>query len=135
MLLAQAPDALRADFRRLYSVSLTQLIDDDVFEAADLAAHLPKTGESATFRALNPDSWRWGVQEHLAAIQADHLRLLAWMKTKDASKKRPKHRPDPIPRPGIAEKQREVEGRFKDLAPASSLEELKRKLAMPRSAA
>lgn len=105
----------------------------DPLEAADMAAHLPQDKSSAVFRARNPDTWQWGLAEQLAALQADALRTLQWMKSKDAARKPPRNQPKPIPRPGVAEVQEETEGRFKDVE-AMPLNELKRRLAAPRQA-
>lgn len=44
----------------------------------------------------------WQDAEHLAALQVDVARLLLWTKTEDGSKGR--NQPDPIPRPGDAER-------------------------------
>lgn len=98
-----------------------------------MAAHLPRDRTSAVFRAVNPETWHWGVAEHIAALQADALRMLLWAKSKDASKKPPRNQPKPIPRPGITEKQEQAEGRFKDVV-GRPLEEMKRRLALPRKA-
>lgn len=108
-------------------------MEEDLLEAADMAAHLPQDKTSAVFRARNPDTWQWGILEHLAALQADGVRMLQWMKSKDATKKPPRNQPKPIPRPGVAEVQEETEGRFKDVE-ALPLDELKRRLAQPRQA-
>lgn len=127
------PDALRADFRAVYRMSIAEMMREDMLETADMAAHLPQNQTSAVFRALNPETWHWGVAEHLAAIQADALRMLIWAKSKDAQRKPPRNQPKPIPRPGVTEKQTAVEGRFKDVE-AVPLDELKKRLAAPRSA-
>lgn len=132
-LLRTAPDALRADFRSRYGISLRDAIAADWEEAADMAAHIPADGSSAVYRAMNPDTWRWGIPEHLAAMQVDLLRWLQWSKTKDATRKPPRNMPKPIPRPGVEEKQKAANDRFKDVE-AVPLDELKRRLAKPRKA-
>jgi Family of unknown function (DUF5361) len=43
----------------------------------------------------------WSTSDYLAAQMIDALHYLVWMETDDARKKNPKHRPVPIPRPGI----------------------------------
>lgn len=60
-------------------------------------AHLPSS--SALSKLQLGDDAYWGISEHLAAMQVDYLRLLAWMKTKDAQYGR--NRPKPIQRPGV----------------------------------
>lgn len=79
-------------------------------------------------RHLNKD-WQWnGVVPHLLALCADSLAWLVWSKTKDGSKNR--RRPRPIPRPGVTAEDKR--GRFRDTV-ALPLDELKRRLAAPRS--
>lgn len=43
----------------------------------------------------------WTVTDHLLAQVADTLQILLWTKTEDAQKKRPKHKPKPMLRPGM----------------------------------
>jgi hypothetical protein len=43
----------------------------------------------------------WTVTDHLLAQVIDALNKLVWFKTKDAQSETPKHRPDPVPRPGM----------------------------------
>jgi hypothetical protein len=43
----------------------------------------------------------WTTNDHLQAQAIDALNYLAWAKTVDAQSKYPKHRPEPIPRPGM----------------------------------
>lgn len=131
MLRHRAYDALRADFRAHYGLDLPTVIKEDLRVAADLAANLPPDKTSAAYRKLNPETWMWGVSEHLMAHQLDVLRWLQWSKTKDASKKSPRGAPKPIPRPGMKEQQAEAEGRFKGVE-SLELDELKRRLALPR---
>lgn len=66
------------------------------------------TRDSALYRAMFPDSWQWGLREHLLAAQLDALHLIFWSKTKSASKG--KDRPKPIPRPGIKPERDETFG-------------------------
>jgi hypothetical protein len=77
--------------------------------------------ESWIYRAVDPD-WRWGIAEHIAAIQADNLNTLVWAKTKDAA--RGKNAPKPIPRPHAPSK-----SVSEDLTP----EEIEEILARPRT--
>lgn len=44
----------------------------------------------------------WLVGDHLQAQAIDALNFLAWAKTKDAQRDSPRHRPERIPRPGMA---------------------------------
>lgn len=87
----------------------------DIFEAADMAAHLPKDGSSAIFRALNPEGWQWTLEAHLAAIAADGIRFLVWAKSKDAARKPPRNQPKPIPRPGMDAEKPQAQDRFAEV--------------------
>lgn len=55
--------------------------------------------ESALFRAMNPDSYRWQLDQFLLADITDSLRWLVWAKTDDARNGR--NRPELVPRPGV----------------------------------
>lgn len=48
----------------------------------------------AVHRALDPDTWRWGLSEQLLALNADYAAIAAWQRSGDS--KAP--RPDPLPR-------------------------------------
>lgn len=61
---------------------------------------LPET--SALFAERNPDTYRWGLSEQLLAMVADALNIANWMNSEDGRRKR--HRPEPIPRPGVNNK-------------------------------
>lgn len=54
---------------------------------------------SALFRAENPDSWVWGMTEHLLAVIADEIAVGNWQRQGRPNATRPK----PIPRPGMQE--------------------------------
>ncbi|MGO1319932.1 MAG: DUF5361 domain-containing protein [Galactobacter sp.] len=101
------------------------------FTWTDLRAivkHLPAT--SAYWRAREPEASRWGVSEYLLAIIADATRWLVWAKTKDA--RRGRNRPQPIPRPGDAERaKRGKQGHFHG-AVSRTVDEVKRLLSRPR---
>jgi hypothetical protein len=45
----------------------------------------------------------WTVNDHLQAQAIDALNMLVWSKTTDAQEKHPRHKPKPIPRPGMVE--------------------------------
>lgn len=64
--------------------------------------------ESAITRAIASDVHVWGVQEQLLAEAVDTLHWLKWVKTKDAQSKPPKNIPEPIPRPGVKPKEKEI---------------------------
>lgn len=49
----------------------------------------------------------WGVAERLAALRLDALRLLVWVKSKDAHAKPPRNRPKPTWQPGMPEEEPE----------------------------
>lgn len=55
--------------------------------------------DSALFRVMNPDTWQWGLAEHLLSINADAAIMGNWMQSKDGQKNR--NRPKPLPRPGV----------------------------------
>lgn len=89
-------------------------VHSDIWECADLAAHLPRDGSSAVFRSINPD-WQWTLEAHLAAVAADGVRWLVWSKTKDASRKPPRNQPKPIPRPGMEQEKPQAQNRFEEV--------------------
>lgn len=62
-----------------------------------LVVHAPPG--TAVFHETNQG---WTINDHLQAQVIDALNILVWMKTEDAHKKNPRHRPKPIPRPGMA---------------------------------
>jgi hypothetical protein len=43
----------------------------------------------------------WTTTDHLQAQAIDALNYLAWAKTTDAQRKNPRHKPEPITRPGM----------------------------------
>lgn len=59
--------------------------------------------DSAIRQVTQPIESAWDTQTYLAAGTVDLLRMLVWMKTKDAQKGR--NRPEPLPRPGDKPKQ------------------------------
>lgn len=68
----------------------------------DLLAFISGLGrESAFVRHELGDDAAWGLQEQLLALNADYLRILIWMKTKDAQHNR--NFPKPIKRPGVSD--------------------------------
>ena len=108
-LLQKDAGALRADFRKHYGVRLRDEMHADIFEAADMAANLPRDGSSAIFRAINTE-WQWTLDAQLLALNADYLAWLRWFKTKDGRKGR--NKPKPIPRPGVAKEASKADDRF-----------------------
>lgn len=110
--------ALRADFQRFYGLNLDGLGSAfGVLHAADLAAHLPP--ESATMLAV---AGGWSKTDLLLATLIDDFRLYVWAKSGGKAK----HKPKPIPRPGV-----DSRSRMKD-ALLLPVDEVKRRLAMPR---
>jgi hypothetical protein len=59
--------------------------------AARLALQLPRTSRYIT--KIDP-SIAWGWPELFSMVQTHSLRMLVWSKTKDATKKNPKDRPE-----------------------------------------
>lgn len=59
-------------------------------------------------RSMHPDAALWGIQEQLLAELVDVAHWLQWSKTKDAQSKPPKNMPEPIPRPGVKPKEKEI---------------------------
>lgn len=53
---------------------------------------------TAMYHAVNEG---WSRNDHLAATVADGVNTLLWTKTKDAQRKPPRNRPEPIKRPGV----------------------------------
>jgi len=68
-----------------------------------LVRHLPR--EAALVRALRGEEADWGLGEHLLAAAVDQLAATNWMyaSTHTAENADPPARPEPIPRPGLAE--------------------------------
>lgn len=95
-LLREHPDELSADMARYYGLHDLRALP--ARHTACLAAVMCRQPESWTHRALQPD-WQWEDQATaLAALQADYLALLTWMRTKDGTRGR--NKPRPYPRPG-----------------------------------
>lgn len=53
---------------------------------------------------------KWPLEAQLLAANVDAMNTLLWTKTKDAQRKPPRNRPEPIKRPGVT-------GRAKKVAP------------------
>lgn len=72
-----------------------------LMDLADLVAWLPK--DSALARAVHPDEWEWGLDQHLLAMLVDAINHFEWSSSlgnphlKGVDKKPPK----PLPRPGV----------------------------------
>ncbi|RBP98457.1 hypothetical protein CRD60_00910 [Bifidobacterium aemilianum] len=96
-MMAQAPDSLRADFQRFYTLDLDELgVSIRPRRAADLAANLPD--QALTWGRIDPKA-SWGADRHLLANIADSVGFLAWTKTKESQ--RPNARWEgATPRPG-----------------------------------
>lgn len=94
-LLKECPDALRADFQRVYQLNLDDLGGQlDIMQAADLAAWLPSG--SAVWIAMDSPA-AWGIDAYLTAGLWDSFNMFQWGMA-DKKKRGPK--PKPIPRPG-----------------------------------
>lgn len=63
---------------------------------------------------MNPDAAPWGLSEHLLAVVADAVIAGNWMQSKDGQKNR--HRPKPIPRPGVEPANKKFGGQAEDMA-------------------
>lgn len=112
--------ALRADFQRFYGLNLDGLGRDyGVLHAADLAVHLPL--DSVTKLEMGGG---WTRSELLLATLVDEFRFYVWAKAGGKAK----HKPKPIPRPGVVDESRK---RMKD-ALLLPVDEVARRLAMPR---
>lgn len=70
---------------------------------------------TALFRALNPEDHLWGLPELLLAEIADGERAAVWQR---GGGKR-KDRPEPIPRPGVGQKETQTYG--KDALPLDEM--------------
>lgn len=80
--------------------------------------------DSALVRATGSDAV-WGLQEQLLAAAVDNLAILAWQRTEDGHKGR--NRPEPIPRPGITDKNKEngkVTEHFGEAVPIGQVNEM-----------
>lgn len=67
---------LRADFRRYYGLKYDQAVDEDIDEAADLAAMLPQG--SRLHAALNPVNG-WTLEQYEGAVTANAIFKLIHM--------------------------------------------------------
>lgn len=122
-LLGECPDALRADFQRVYQLNLDDLGGSlDIMHAADLTAWLP-SGSAVWIATDSPAAW--GIDAYLTAGLWDSFNLFQWGM---ADKKKRWRKPKPIPRPGGKHKHRN-----KDTA-SMTPEQLDRFLSMPRRA-
>jgi hypothetical protein len=75
-----------------------------------IVRHSPES--SALFRSVHGvEQSEWSLTNHLLARVGDTLDLLWWAKTEDATKKPPRNRPKPIPRPGVEDESTKKIGR------------------------
>jgi hypothetical protein len=70
-----------------------------------LIQHLPK--DAALVRELHGEDVEWGLTEHLLAAAVDHLAAGNWLfaSAHTAENADPPERPEPLPRPGMADPQ------------------------------
>lgn len=97
-MLANGPDALRADFQRFYGLDLDCLGGTlRVGRVADLAANLPP--DAMVWRRLDP-RLEWPAWVQLLANMSDRLDFIAWTKS-EAGAKRGARWDNAIHRPGF----------------------------------
>jgi hypothetical protein len=70
-----------------------------------LIQHLPK--DAALVRELHGEDVEWGLTEHLLAAAVDHLAAGNWLfaSAHTSENADPPERPEPLPRPGMADPQ------------------------------
>lgn len=84
--LARYQGKLRADFQQFYGLNLDGMGKDySISHAAFLCAELPK--EARVIREISP-SVEWDDTKQLLALIERNVRVLAWLQTKDAQKRR-----------------------------------------------
>lgn len=112
---------LRADLQRYYGLNIEDAGSGySVYHAACLVSCLPQ--ESATFRAIDPDSC-WGLLETLLVRIEHDLAIANWLNSKDGEKGR--NRPKPI-------QTRKKQVQNADRRGSFDIDELNRRLALPR---
>jgi hypothetical protein len=84
---------------------------------------------------FNAAEMGWSTTDHLMAGAVDLLAVLAWQNTTDAQKTFPRHRPKPIPRPGLGDKAEATEAPLMGGTTASvmTVEEFQRRIAERRA--
>jgi hypothetical protein len=103
---------VEADLLRYYGVDLLEYYRGRLSarRLAVLIRHLPR--EAALVRAVRGDEVDWGLAEHLLAVAADRLAEGNWMfaaaHTSEGTD--PPKRPEPIPRPGVAPAEADIDG-------------------------
>ncbi|MCH9277204.1 DUF5361 domain-containing protein [Bifidobacterium amazonense] len=124
-MLAKSPDALRADFQRFYNLDLDE-VGHTVrpMRAADLAAWLPD--DARIWGQFDPRA-QWGTMRQLVANVADSVNFLAWTKTNEAARKGARWK-NQIQRPGTNQTPKTT-----ITGTATTIDDLRRRLAMPRT--
>lgn len=111
-------------------------LDDGKLSWPDLHAFIfTAPPGSAIFNAVEKG---WDTLAHLLAVVIDILAILAWQNTADAHSRFPRHRPKPIPRPGLGDKQAPETAPLMSAlggmsASVMTVDEFQRKLAERRS--
>lgn len=118
-----------------YRVRLHDIFNGEItlMEAADLVSQIPMDKSSAVFREVVGDDYRWGLPEQLMAGVFDLLNILRWFETKDATKRSPKHRPEPLERPGLRKSDNKIKNRFMSESVALPVDEVEHLLSLPRT--
>lgn len=96
MLVHEHRGPLVADLHQYHGVrwATIRTSEHTLLEIADWVGGLPP--DSAVARATNPE-WQLTADSFLLRDIEHALRVLAWQQTADATSKRPKHFPQPIP--------------------------------------
>lgn len=66
-------EALVADFQREYAIDLDQAIEDGITANRMMALVNGIGPDSALYRDVNEDTWRWGIREELLATICELL--------------------------------------------------------------
>lgn len=107
---AEAASALEADL--IHAGMRLRWFPAADYTWRDLAVFVRHLGQdSALARVQMGKDSPWTLTTQLLALQADYLRMLLWMRSKDGAKGR--NRPKPIPRPGIDDGKKKLGGTTK----------------------
>lgn len=89
-------------------------LGSDALSWRDLLVIVQHSGRDSALQAsMDPENARWGLSDHLLAVIADAVIAGNWMQSKDGQKNR--HRPKPIPRPGVEPEAKKFGGKAESM--------------------
>ncbi len=107
-LLREHGEAIEADLARFYGVDLRDLWRGRLTWRRLLALIRGLPADSALARAQAGPDAAWGLTEHLLARLVDEIAWLTWLTAnRDLKPGKRSRMPEPVPRPGVARKQRQ----------------------------